>query len=103
MTQTNPAPLGTSSESSPSFCSKLTVLYYKGTVVYVITSIIAMTAQSLILRQPAIRQKLRIPLIPAHLRQPSPSMRDSFEFARKWWVNKVSEARESQRPINGKR
>lgn len=72
----------------------------QGVLVYLLTSITAMTAQSLILRQPAVRRALGIPLIPAHLRQPAPTMRESLQYARQWWSNKVSEARTAQREIN---
>ena len=69
-----------------------------GVVVYLITSITAMTVQSLILRQPAIRRALGIPIIPAHLRTTPPSMRDSYFYARKWLHDKMDEARvQSQR------
>ena len=72
----------------------------QGVLFYLLTSITAMTAQSLILRQPAVRRALGIPLIPAHLRQPAPTMRESLQYARQWWSNKVSEARAAQREIN---
>ncbi|KAI0772447.1 60Kd inner membrane protein-domain-containing protein [Trametes elegans] len=68
-----------------------------GVLVYLITSISAMTLQSIILRQPAVRRALHIPIIPAHIRQPAPSMRDSVKYARQWWRNKVEEARAAER------
>ncbi|KAI0673121.1 60Kd inner membrane protein-domain-containing protein [Trametes maxima] len=68
-----------------------------GLVVYLITSITAMIAQSLILRQPGVRRLLRIPLIPDHMRTPAPSMVDSFKYARKWWNDKVADARAASR------
>ncbi|KAI0651166.1 60Kd inner membrane protein-domain-containing protein [Trametes meyenii] len=68
-----------------------------GLVVYLITSITAMIAQSLVLRQPAVRRLLRIPLIPDHIRTPAPSMVDSVKYVRKWWNDKVAEARAASR------
>lgn len=67
-------------------------------LVYLISSITAMTLQSLILRQPAVRRALSIPLIPAHLSTPAPSMRESLKYARKWWDDKVADARAANRP-----
>lgn len=64
-----------------------------GVLVYLTTSILAMIGQSLILRQPAIRRMLGIPIIPKHLRTPAPSMRESFVYARKWWADKMAGAR----------
>ncbi|RDX47697.1 hypothetical protein OH76DRAFT_1353989 [Lentinus brumalis] len=64
-----------------------------GVVVYLITSITAMTLQSLILRQPAARRMLSIPSIPEHMRGTAPSMRESFVYARKWIKDKMDEAR----------
>ncbi|KAI0369293.1 hypothetical protein BV20DRAFT_968152 [Pilatotrama ljubarskyi] len=69
-----------------------------GVLVYLITSISAMIVQSALLRQPAVRRFLRIPQIPAHLRQPTPSMRESFKYARKWWNDKMEDARAANRP-----
>ncbi|EIW56459.1 membrane insertase OXA1 [Trametes versicolor FP-101664 SS1] len=68
-----------------------------GVLVYLISSITAMTLQSLILRQPAVRRALSIPLIPAHLSTPAPSMRESLQYARKWWDDKVADARAAPR------
>ena len=64
-----------------------------GVVVYLITSITAMTAQSVILRQPAVRRMLGIPLIPEHMRTSAPSMRESYVYARKWLQDKIDDAR----------
>ncbi|KAI0354285.1 hypothetical protein OH77DRAFT_1426361 [Trametes cingulata] len=68
-----------------------------GVLVYLITSICAMIVQSALLRQPAVRRFLRIPAIPEHLRQPTPSMAESVQYARKWWDDKVQDARKSHR------
>ncbi|KAI9058790.1 hypothetical protein FKP32DRAFT_1597117 [Trametes sanguinea] len=68
-----------------------------GVLVYLITSIIMMIIQSLTLRQPAIRRALGIPLIPEHMRKPVPSMRESLQYARKWWNQKVEDARAAKR------
>ncbi|KAI0632984.1 60Kd inner membrane protein-domain-containing protein [Trametes polyzona] len=68
-----------------------------GVLVYLISSIVAMMIQSVTLRQPAVRRLLGIPLIPAHLRTPAPSMLESVKYARQWWNNKVEEAKKAQR------
>ncbi|KAH9852954.1 60Kd inner membrane protein-domain-containing protein [Lenzites betulinus] len=68
-----------------------------GVLVYLISSIVAMTLQSVVLRQPAIRRILRIPLIPEHLRVASPTMRESLKYAQKWWNDKVNDARTGAR------
>ncbi|CDO68767.1 hypothetical protein BN946_scf184989.g33 [Trametes cinnabarina] len=64
-----------------------------GVLVYLITSILMMIVQSFILRQPAVRRVLGIPLIPEHMRKPVPSMLESARYARKWWNQKVADAR----------
>ncbi|EJF60168.1 60Kd inner membrane protein-domain-containing protein [Dichomitus squalens] len=68
-----------------------------GVIVYLITSITTMTAQSLLLRHPAIRRALRIPLVPEKLRTPPPTMRESAQYARQWWSDKMAEARAAER------
>ncbi|KAI0327341.1 hypothetical protein GY45DRAFT_1257183 [Cubamyces sp. BRFM 1775] len=64
-----------------------------GVIVYLLTGIVMMILQSFALRQPAVRRMLGIPLIPAHLRQPAPSMMESLRFARKWWNNQVADVK----------
>ena len=68
-----------------------------GVLVYLMTSITAMTFQSLLLRQPAVRRALGIPLVPEHLRTPPPTMRESAQYVRKWWFDKMAEARAVER------
>ena len=68
-----------------------------GVLVYLLTSITCMTAQSLLLRQPAIRRALSIPLIPKNLRTPMPSMRESALYVRQWWSNKLADARAAEK------
>ncbi|KAI8990398.1 60Kd inner membrane protein-domain-containing protein [Trametes punicea] len=69
-----------------------------GVVVYLISSIVLMITQSLVLRQPAVRRLLGIPLIRIEHRQPAPSMRESLQYARKWWNDKIADARAANRP-----
>ncbi|KAI0742925.1 60Kd inner membrane protein-domain-containing protein [Daedaleopsis nitida] len=64
-----------------------------GVLVYLMTSILTMTGQSLLLRQAGIRRALGIPIIPKHLRAETPSMRDSLVYAKKWWQSKMDDAR----------
>ena len=62
-----------------------------------------MLAQTILLRQPAVRIAFRIPLIPARLRVTPPTMRESAQYARKWWRGKMDEAREAQRALDRRR
>lgn len=68
-----------------------------GVLVYLLTSITCMTAQSLLLRQPAVRRALGIPIIPKNLRTPMPSMRESALYVRQWWNNKLADARAAEK------
>ena len=64
-----------------------------GVLVYLLTSMGCMTAQSLILRQPAIRRMLGIPIVPENLRTQMPTMRESAVYLREWWNKKMADAR----------
>ncbi|KAJ2965527.1 hypothetical protein NUW54_g14089 [Trametes sanguinea] len=69
-----------------------------GVLVYLITSIIMMIIQMLYPPPtPLSRRALGIPLIPEHMRKPVPSMRESLQYARKWWNQKVEDARAGKR------
>jgi len=56
-----------------------------GVVVYLIASLGAMTLQSAILRIPAIRLRLGIPIIPKESAPKSASIKESIEFVTGWW------------------
>lgn len=68
-----------------------------GVLVYLLTSITCMTAQSLLLRQPAVRRMLGIPIVPKNLRTQLPTMRESAVYLRQWWNNKLADARAAQK------
>ena len=68
-----------------------------GVLVYLLTSITCMTAQSLLLRQPAVRRMLGIPIVPKSLRTQLPTMRESAVYLRQWWNNKLADARAAQK------
>ena len=68
-----------------------------GVLVYLMTSITAMTFQSLLLRQPAVRRMLGIPIVPKNLRTQLPTMRESAVYLRQWWNNKLADARAAQK------
>ncbi|KAM5533519.1 hypothetical protein V8D89_012856 [Ganoderma adspersum] len=68
-----------------------------GVLVYLLTSITCMTAQSLLLRQPAVRRLFGIPIVPKNLRTQLPTMRESAVYLRQWWNNKLADARATQK------
>ncbi|PIL25842.1 transporter [Ganoderma sinense ZZ0214-1] len=68
-----------------------------GVLVYLLTSMTCMTAQSLLLRHPAVRRMLGIPIVPKNLRMQLPTMRESAAYLRQWWNNKMADARAAQR------
>jgi hypothetical protein len=61
-------------------------------VVYILTGIIAVTAQSLILRAPSIRKALNIPITPDHLRIKPPTFLETVKFGVDWFKSKSAEA-----------
>jgi len=62
-----------------------------GVLVYLITSIVAMSVQTIVLRQPAIRRALGIPIVPKQHEMKSASFKESIDFAKKWWKEKKEE------------
>jgi YidC/Oxa1 family membrane protein insertase len=83
--------------SLPLKLSTLTHLFRQGVVVYLITNVIAMTAQSLILRVPSIRKALNIPRIPNHLRVKPPTFLETVRFGVDWFKSKSAEAQAQAR------
>lgn len=61
-------------------------------MVYLLTGVIAMTAQSLILRVPSVRKALDIPRIPDHARIKPPTFLETVRFGSEWIRNKKAEA-----------
>lgn len=62
-----------------------------GVLVYVISSITAMSIQSVVLRQPAVRRALGIPIVERKHEIKSASFLESIDYAKKWWENKKKE------------
>lgn len=60
-------------------------------LVYVISSITAMSIQSVVLRQPAVRRALGIPIVERKHEIKSASFLESIDYAKKWWENKKKE------------
>ncbi|KAH8077084.1 60Kd inner membrane protein-domain-containing protein [Cristinia sonorae] len=65
-----------------------------GVVVYLLTSILAMTAQTLLLRVPAVRRAFGIPILAQGVGNKSVSMSESVQYASKWFKQKMEEAKE---------
>lgn len=55
------------------------------------TSMAAMAVQTLILRQPAVRRALGIPIIPVQHQNKPASFMESYDFAKQWWKEKKAE------------
>ncbi|TCD63469.1 Flags: Precursor [Steccherinum ochraceum] len=62
-----------------------------GVVVYITTGIVAMTAQTLLLRVPAIRRLLKIPILPRDVGNKPASMTESYAYLKKWWQDSLAE------------
>jgi len=77
--------------------STLTQLFLQGVMVYLMTGVIAMTAQSLLLRTPSIRRTLDIPVIPDHARVEPPTFLETVKFGVEWYKKKSAEAAVQQR------
>ena len=71
--------------------------FLQGVVVYLVTGVVAMTAQSIILRAPSIRKALDIPRIPDNTRVTPPTFLESVKFGVDWFKNKSAEAQAQQR------
>ncbi|KAF9648874.1 hypothetical protein BDM02DRAFT_3084167, partial [Thelephora ganbajun] len=64
-----------------------------GIVVYVVTNVVCMMAQSVILRVPSVRKALDIPKIPDHMYAAKPpTFLETAKFGVDWFKNKVTEA-----------
>lgn len=70
---------------------------------YLLTGVVAMTAQSLVLRAPSIRKALDIPRIPGHLRAKPPTFLETAKFGVDWFKSKSAEARAQARAQQKKR
>lgn len=66
-------------------------------MVYLITGVIAMTAQSLLLRAPSVRKVLNIPMMPVRAQVKPPTFLESVKFGIEWVGGKSAEARAQQR------
>ncbi|KAI0920635.1 hypothetical protein AcW1_002321 [Taiwanofungus camphoratus] len=71
-----------------------------GVLVYLMTSMAAMAVQTLILRQPAVRRALGIPIIPVQHQNKPASFMESYDFAKQWWKEKKAEQEAAIRAIN---
>jgi YidC/Oxa1 family membrane protein insertase len=67
-------------------------LLSQGVMVYLVTGVVAMTAQSLLLRAPSVRKALNIPRIPNHMRTTPPTFLETAKFGADWFKNKGAEA-----------
>lgn len=74
-----------------------TYLVRQGVLVYLLTTVIATTAQSLLLRVPSIRKALNIPRIPSHLRVKPPTFLETVKFGVDWFKGKSAEAQAQAR------
>ncbi|KAI0076978.1 hypothetical protein K474DRAFT_1596816 [Panus rudis PR-1116 ss-1] len=63
-----------------------------GVLVYIVTSIVGIMAQTAILRVPAVRRVLGIPIIPKTQTLKPASMRESLAYAKKWWEQQKRDA-----------
>jgi len=72
-------------------------------MVYLLTGVVAMTAQSLLLRAPSIRKALDIPVIPDNARVKPPTFLETVKFGIEWYKKKSAEAAAQQRPQGKKR
>jgi hypothetical protein len=66
-------------------------------MVYLLTGVIAMTAQSLLLRNPSIRRALDIPQIPNDTRPKPPTFLETVAFGIEWYKKKSAEAAAQQK------
>ncbi|KAK7688723.1 hypothetical protein QCA50_008261 [Cerrena zonata] len=63
-----------------------------GVQVYLLTSILSMTAQTALLRLPAVRRALNIPVLPPTSGMKSASFGESIKYVRTWWNDQKKEA-----------
>ncbi|KZT03261.1 uncharacterized protein LAESUDRAFT_603008, partial [Laetiporus sulphureus 93-53] len=62
-----------------------------GTMVYVVTGITCLIVQTAVLRVPAVRVFLNIPIIAKRDSVKPASFKDSIEYVKKWWKDKKAE------------
>jgi len=74
-----------------------------GTMVYIITSIIGLTAQSLVLRSAAIRRLLGIPIVQQQHQTKPATLMESVDFLKQWWQDKKKEQEAIIRAKNQRR
>ncbi|KAH9922212.1 60Kd inner membrane protein-domain-containing protein [Fomitopsis serialis] len=74
-----------------------------GTMVYIITSIIGLMAQSLVLRSTAIRRLLGIPIVQQQHQTKPATMMESVDFLKHWWQDKKKEQEAIIRARNHRR
>jgi len=68
-----------------------------GVLVYLITGVVSMIAQTYILRVPAVRRMLKIPIIPDTMRIKPPTFMESVHHGMKWLQNKNADAQAQAR------
>ena len=83
--------------------STLTQLFPQGVMVYLMTGVIAMTAQSLLLRTPSVRRALDIPVIPDNAHVEPPTLLETVKFGVEWYKKKSAEVAVQQRTQGKKR
>lgn len=66
-------------------------------MVYLITGVVSMIAQTYILRIPAVRRVLKIPIIPDTMRVKPPTFMESVHHGMKWLQNKNADAQAQAR------
>ncbi|CCM04117.1 uncharacterized protein FIBRA_06277 [Fibroporia radiculosa] len=62
-----------------------------GVMVYVVSSVVGISIQTLLLRQPVIRRALGIPVVEAKHGVKPASIMDSVAYAKQWWKEKKEE------------
>ena len=60
-------------------------LSQQGVLVYLLTSIISMSAQTAILRLPAVRRAFKTPVLPPTAGMKGASFGESIQYVRNWW------------------
>ncbi|KAL6302584.1 60Kd inner membrane protein-domain-containing protein [Sparassis latifolia] len=62
-----------------------------GVMVYLITSLSFILAQTLFMRIPVVRRALGIPIVPRHMQSQSATFKESLDFVKQWWKDKKAE------------
>ena len=60
-------------------------------MVYLITSLSFILAQTLFMRIPVVRRALGIPIVPRHMQSQSATFKESLDFVKQWWKDKKAE------------